>query len=72
MNVDAVLGKLGVVQEQIDNLAGTGSVKVGSLVWTARSADGSVIPAQSIITVKEVAGVKLICELSDKDETETN
>lgn len=62
-NVDALIGAKGIVEEKIDNLRETGSVKLRGLVWTARSSDEAVtIEAGSIVTVKEIAGVKLICE----------
>ena len=63
-NVDAIIGRHGIVEETINNIHETGSVKVNSLVWTARSVDDTVeIPAGSVVTVREVAGVKLICEI---------
>ena len=39
-----------------------GKVSVNGMEWTARSVDGSIIEAAEIVTVKEVSGVKLICE----------
>lgn len=69
-NSDSLIGARGVVQEQIDNLHETGSVKVRSLVWTARSADDSVIiPEGAIVTVQEIQGVKLICAVAPKADT---
>ncbi len=63
MNADAIIGTHGIVEEEIDNLLGTGSVKIGALVWTARSTDDNVkIPSGSLITVCEIRGVKAICE----------
>ena len=63
-NVDAMIGVKGIVEEEIDNLHETGSVKVKGLVWTARSADENVlIPKGSIVTVEKIVGVKLICRL---------
>ncbi len=63
MNADALIGTHAIVEETIDNLRETGSVKVKSLVWTARSTDDSVvIPAGNLVTVCEIRGVKLICE----------
>ncbi len=63
MNADALIGTHAIVEETIDNLRETGSVKVKSLVWTARSTDDNVvIPAGSLVTVCEIRGVKLICE----------
>ena len=39
-NVDALVGQTCTVTEEIDDLAPSGQVKIGGMVWTARSADG--------------------------------
>lgn len=59
-NADMVIGKTGIVTEKIDNLAPSGMVKAGGQVWTARSADDSVIEENERVIVKEISGVKLI------------
>ncbi len=59
-NADMVIGKTGVVTETIDNLAPTGVVKVNGSVWTARSADNTVIEAGEKVIIREISGVKLI------------
>ena len=59
-NVDALVGQTCTVTEEIDDLAPSGQVKVGGMVWTARSADGEKIPAGTIVTVASVEGVKLL------------
>lgn len=59
-NADMVIGKTGIVTEKIDNLAPSGMVKAGGQVWTARSADDSVIDENERVIVKEISGVKLI------------
>ena len=61
-NADRVLGTTSVVEETIDNLAGTGAVRADGKVWTARSADGSVIEAGTHIVIREIQGVRLIVE----------
>lgn len=62
-NADALIGSHGIVEEEINNLRETGSVKSKALVWTARSTDDAVIiPAGSLVTVCEIRGVKLICK----------
>lgn len=66
LNADRLIGETGVVKEAIDNLAETGAVKIEGLVWTARSTDGSKIPEGSIVIIREIQGVKLICELNKK------
>ena len=59
-NVDAMIGKEAVVMEAIDNLAGTGTVKLEGKLWTARSANGSRIPAGMVVSIQSIEGVKVI------------
>ncbi len=61
-NVDANIGKLAIVVEPIDNLRGTGRVMIGSVDWTARSDDGSVIAKGEKVRVLRVEGVKVCVE----------
>ena len=67
-NADRVIGCRAVVKERIDVLAGTGAVLADGKMWSARSADGSVIEADSIVTVKEIQGVKLVVERKEVNE----
>ena len=57
-NVDAVIGAQGYVTADIDNMAATGTVKLGAMEWTARSADGSLIPKGTLVKVEKIEGVK--------------
>ena len=59
-NADMVLGQTGIVTEKIDNLVPSGLVKVNGSVWTARSADDSVIEENEKVIIKEIRGVKLL------------
>ena len=59
-NVDAVIGTQGYVTADIDNAAATGTVKLGAMEWTARSADGSPIPKGTLVKVERIEGVKAI------------
>ena len=59
-NADMYIGKECVVLETIDNVAGTGAVKVAGKVWTARSADGARIPEGARAEALRIEGVKLI------------
>ena len=66
-NVDLVVEETGVVQEEINNLAATGLVKVKAQMWTARSSDDSVVlSVGEHVRIVSVEGVKLICEKTDK------
>lgn len=59
-NVDAVVGTRGYVTADIDNIAATGTVKLGGMEWTARSASGNRIPAGTLVQVERIEGVKAI------------
>lgn len=59
-NVDSLIGEQGVVSEQIDNLQGTGKVKLSDVFWTARSEQGEIIEKGAVVEILRVDGVKLI------------
>lgn len=58
-NVDSVIGMRGPVTERIDNLTSCGQVKLGAMVWSARSSSGQPIEAGTVIRVDRVEGVKV-------------
>ena len=58
-NIDAVVGSTGRVMEEINNDLSTGRVKLAGLEWTARSSNQAVIPADTMIRVDRVEGVKV-------------
>lgn len=60
-NSDRNIGREGIVVAAIDNDAATGQVRIGTSLWTARSADGKPIPEGAKVTVTDIEGVKLIC-----------
>ena len=61
-NVDALIGQSAIVTEDISNINSKGTVKLSGLEWSARSVDGTDIPAQSQVTIKNIDGVKLLVE----------
>ena len=58
-NVDAVIGTMGRVTVEIDNVSATGQVKLGAMEWSARSMDGSVIPVGTLVRAERIEGVKV-------------
>ena len=62
-NIDAVIGTEGIVIEVIDNLAGTGRVKLGGMEWSARSTSGENIAPNTVIKVDRIEGVKVFVSL---------
>ena len=59
-NADRVIGKRGVVQEDINNLEATGSVRVEGETWKARSLTGAAISQGCVVAVRKIEGVKLL------------
>ena len=58
-NVDALAGKTCLCITAIDNLAGSGQVKLGDVEWSARSTSGEAIPAGTQVKIDRVEGVKV-------------
>lgn len=58
-NVDAVVGSLGYVTSDIDNISATGNVKLNSMEWSARSATGAPIAKGTLVKVERIEGVKV-------------
>lgn len=62
-NLDLIIGEVGIVIEDIDNVAAKGCVKVKFQLWTARAADSeAIIKAGDKVKIIAIEGVKLICE----------
>ena len=59
-NVDSIIGQTGRVIAQIDNAQASGYVVLNGAEWAARSADGGIIPVDTMVSVKAVEGVKVI------------
>ena len=59
-NADMVIGKEGVVTEEINNLSAHGAVSCQGKVWTARSLDEKILAEGTKIKVHSIEGVKLI------------
>ena len=69
-NADRVLGGHGKVTETIDNDNAKGAVYADGKTWTARSADGAVIPAGARVRIQGMEGVKLLVRELAEEETE--
>ena len=64
-NADSNIGKEAVVTEHIDNLQGSGAVRISGVEWSARSADGSEIEKGAVVRVLRIEGVKVCVERAD-------
>lgn len=70
-NADSLVGSTCLVVEAIDNLTGTGRVKVGDVTWSARSQRGDPIPAGEQVKILKIQGVKVYVEEVKKREEVT-
>lgn len=60
-NADAVVGKECIVVEDVNNVLGTGAVRIDGKVWTARNEnENTESKTGEIKTVVRIEGVKLI------------
>lgn len=57
-NADRIIGTDALVLVTIDNAHAEGVILAGGVRWTARTLDGSVVPKDSMVTVKAIDGVK--------------
>lgn len=58
-NIDSVIGSTGLVTAPINNVTASGQVKLGAMVWSARSTSGEVIPEGTNVRVDKIEGVKV-------------
>ncbi len=61
-NADSLIGQIGVVIDDIDNIKGRGRVLISGLDWAAVSEDGQIIETDQQVLIKKIEGVKLIVE----------
>ena len=66
-NIDSVIGQTGRVIAQIDNAQASGYVTINGIEWAERSADGSVMEVDTMVTVKSIEGVKVIVERKNSE-----
>lgn len=64
-NVDAIIGKEGIVTASIDNVSATGQVKLGAMEWTARSTSGDIIKEGTRVKVDRIEGVKVFVSVAE-------
>lgn len=59
-NVYSIIGKTGIVTEEINSIHSKGQVKIAGEVWSAISNNDTIIPKDSEVEILEVKGVKAI------------
>ena len=62
-NADSLIGRKGIVTEEVSNVYATGQVTVAGQEWTARSVDDSVtLEKGEMVVIRSISGVKLMVE----------
>lgn len=56
-NIDALIGKVVMVDTEINNLENSGYIKDGADYWKAKSEDGSIIKKGEIVTITSFEGI---------------
>ena len=68
-NAYSIIGKKGIVISKINNIEGTGQIKMDGEVWSAKSATDEDIPENTEIEIVEIDGVKAVVkEATQKEE----
>lgn len=67
-NYEELIGKEAVVTASIDNLKSTGIVRVNGQEWSAKSADGAPIEKDTMVTIEDISGVKLIVSVKKEEK----
>ncbi|SCG82340.1 hypothetical protein DW1_0732 [Proteiniborus sp. DW1] len=67
-NAETIKGKTGIVIKEIDNIQGTGQVKVAGQIWSAKSFSDEKITEGNIIEIVDIQGVKLVVKQKNEGE----
>ena len=59
-NANSLIGKKAIVIKKINNLQGTGQIKIGGEIWSAQNETDSVISENQEVEIIKIEGVKLI------------
>lgn len=70
-NAYSIIGKHGLVIEDIDSISGTGQIKVDGEVWSAKCSDSTFIPKGSNIKILKIDGVKAVVTTSTTIESDS-
>lgn len=66
-NADRIIGAEAIVTQEIHNIQAQGAVRVGGMIWTARSEDDVLIPVDTLVRVLRIEGVKVYVQEVKED-----
>lgn len=62
-NAYSIIGKTGLVVEEINASSGTGQIKIGSEIWSAKCEENEIIQKGSDVQIIAIDGVKAVVSL---------
>lgn len=68
-NTYSLIGKKGIVIQEINNIEGKGQIKVGGETWSAQNKVEEIIPEGKEVEITKIEGVKAIVKLSKEKVT---
>ena len=71
-NAYSIIGRTGIVIKEINPIMGTGQIKVGGEVWSAKTTSDKIIPIGVEIKVKEIDGVKAVVDIISNNTSSKN
>lgn len=70
-NADMLIGRTGIITEDVDPLLGTGEVKVGGKIWSVQIRGNEKAKTGDIVRVEEIVGVHIVASvIPDKEKEE--
>ena len=70
-NAYSIIGKKGIVISKINNIEGTGQIKMDGEIWSAKSATDEDIPENTEVEIVEIDGVKAVVKEASSKATNT-
>ena len=70
-NAYSIIGKKGIVISKINNIEGTGQIKMDGEIWSAKSATDKDIPENTEVEIVEIDGVKAVVKEASSKVTNT-
>lgn len=64
-NAYSIIGKEGIVTQEIDSSKGLGQIKVGTEIWSAKNEQDQIIPKDAKIEITAIDGVKAVVSIKE-------
>ncbi len=71
-NAYSIIGKKGIVISAINNIEGSGQIKIDGEVWSAKSANDDDIAKDTEVEIIEIDGVKAVVKKIPENSTSTS